>query len=432
MPRGIIVELTDCSEFRQTLAARPPRIVHGTALLLLILLGAGITWAALVDANLVVRAAGRVRPVEIPTRVFTSASADLEGRVVEAPFDEGDVVRKGDLLVRLDTARIENQIAKLNRTIEASQDELTKLTGLEKLLALQLNSARQKAQAELSQAEQAFALATGRRASDIRRGQAEVKAAEDQYRRARKLADSRTITEQDLVKAENDVRQAREKLVQAELPADDAQVAVARRAVEVVDRDFAVRRGELAARIAAKRGEAEAAQKDLANLNIQRDAAVLRSPIDGIIVAGQIRAGDVLQPGKPVMEIAREQSYRFEAIVPSEDVGNLSVGMPVRIKFDTYDYQKYGVLEGRITYLSPDSKPAKASDSDQETGEQAASRRSPAAYLVRVELHANEVGRGDLRGPVKLGLGGTAEIVTGHESVLWILLNRIRQTISLG
>ena len=33
---------------------------------------------------------------------------------------------------------------------------------------------------------------------------------------------------------------------------------------------------------------------------------------------------------------------------------------------------------------------------------------------------------------VKLGLGGTAEIVTGQESVLSILLNRIRQTISLG
>ena len=37
-----------------------------------------------------------------------------------------------------------------------------------------------------------------------------------------------------------------------------------------------------------------------------------------------------------------------------------------------------------------------------------------------------------MEGPVKLGLGGTAEIVTGQEIVLSILLNRIRQTISLG
>ena len=129
MPRGLIVDLADCSEFRQTLAARPPRIVHGTALLLLILLAAAVTWAALVEANLVVRAAGRVRPVEIPTRVFTSASADLEGRVVEAPFDEGDVVRKGDVLVRLDTAHIDNRSPSSNRTIEASQDELDQAHG---------------------------------------------------------------------------------------------------------------------------------------------------------------------------------------------------------------------------------------------------------------------------------------------------------------
>jgi hypothetical protein len=51
---------------------------------------------------------------------------------------------------------------------------------------------------------------------------------------------------------------------------------------------------------------------------------------------------------------------------------------------------------------------------------------------VRVELLADEVGRGALRGRVKLGLGGTAEIVTGRESVLAILVKRIRQAISLG
>jgi hypothetical protein len=58
--------------------------------------------------------------------------------------------------------------------------------------------------------------------------------------------------------------------------------------------------------------------------------------------------------------------------------------------------------------------------------------KSPAAFVVRVELLADEVGRGALCGRVKLGLGGTAEIVTGRESVLAILIKRIRQAISLG
>jgi hypothetical protein len=61
-----------------------------------------------------------------------------------------------------------------------------------------------------------------------------------------------------------------------------------------------------------------------------------------------------------------------------------------------------------------------------------ASRKSPAVYLVRVEMHADAVGRGELSGAVKLGLGGTAEIVTDRESLLLIFFRKIRQTISLG
>jgi hemolysin D len=432
MSRGLVVDLAECSTFRQTLAARPPQIVHGTALLLMVLLAAAVTWAALVKANLVVRAAGRVRSVEIPTRVFTSFSADLEGRVVHAPFAEGDVVREGEVLVRLDTAHLDNRIAKLERTLQSSAEEIVKLTGLETLVDQQLKAAKDKAQAELVQAEVALARAANRRASEIRLAQAGLKAADDHWQRMNNLTGSRAVTAQDVVKAEAEVRQAREKVVQAELPAEESQVAIARRAVELVDREFAVRRAEVQARLVVKQGEADAARNELANLNLQRAEAELRSPIDGVVVAGRVQPGDVLERGKAVLEIAPQGGYRFEAVVPSEGVGQLRVGMPVRIKFDAYDYQKYGVLDGTVTYLSPDSKLPGSEESGRETGEQTAARKSPAAFVVRVELLADEVGRGALRGRVKLGLGGTAEIVTGRESVLAILVKRIRQAISLG
>ncbi len=134
-----------------------------------------------------------------------------------------------------------------------------------------------------------------------------------------------------------------------------------------------------------------------------------------------------------MLEIAPQRGYRFEAVVPSDDVGDLRVGMPVHIKFDAYDYQKYGVLDGTVTYLSPDSKLADESHQETETRNR---ERRPQLRRPRlssaIELHADEVGRGELRGRVKLGLGGTAEIVTGRESILEILIKRIRQTISLG
>ncbi len=432
MARGLVVDLADCSEFRQTVAARPPRIVHGAVILLLALIAAALVWAALVKANLVVRAVGRVRPVEIPTRVFAPAGGDMAGRVVEAPFDEGDYVQAGDVLVRLDTAQIDNRIAKLERSLEAADEELGKLAALETLLAEQLSSAKAKAAAELAQAEAAETRAADQRASAMRSAEAGVQAARDLVDRRQRLRASGAVTEEDMVKAETALREAEEKLVAAELPVDEGPVQVARRAAELVDRDFAVRQAEAEARRVAKEGEAAGVRRDLTQLELQRAEAVLRSPIDGVVVTGQIDAGDVLEPGKPVMEIAPRDGYRFEAMILSEDVGHVQVGMPVRIKFDAYDYQKYGVMTGTVTYLSPDSRMAREGNGSQESEAAAANRKSPAAFVVRVEMQAEEIGRGELRGDVKLGLGGVAEIVTDRESVLMILFRKIRQTISLG
>ncbi len=434
MPRGLVVDLADCSEFRQTVAARPPRIVHGTVVLLVSLLAAAIIWAAIVKANLVVRAMGRVRPVEIPTRVFAPAGADMAGRVIEAPFEEGDFVNAGDVLVRLDTAQLDNRIAKLERSLEAADEELAKLAALETLLAEQLASAKAKADAELVQAEATLARAGKQRASSIRAAEAQVAAARDLVDRRRRLRPSGAVTDEDVVKADAALREAEEKLVAAQLSVDEGPVQIARRAVELVDRDFAVRSAEAEARRVAKQGEAAALRRDLRQLELQLAESVLRSPIDGVVVTGQVDAGDVLEPGKPIMEIAPRDGYQFEAMILSEDVGHVQVGMPVRIKFDAYDYQKYGVMAGRVTYLSPDSQIAKQSDGDQGAGgaSGAANAKSSAAFLVRVRMDADVVGRGERRGEIKLGMGGAAEIVTDRESVLMIFFRKIRQTISLG
>ena len=55
-----------------------------------------------------------------------------------------------------------------------------------------------------------------------------------------------------------------------------------------------------------------------------------------------------------------------------------------------------------------------------------------ATYLVKIELAGNELGRGELHGQVKLGMTGQADIVTGQERLLALLVKKLRQTISLG
>jgi hypothetical protein len=128
--------------------------------------------------------------------------------------------------------------------------------------------------------------------------------------------------------------------------------------------------------------------------------------------------GDILERGKPVVEIAEQRGYRFEVVVPSDEVGHLRLGMPARIKLDAYDYQRYGTAAGTVTFIAPDS--------DVPTG------RGTTTYLVRIDLASEELGTGDFRARIKLGMAGQADIVTGHESLLMLLVKKMRQTISLG
>ncbi len=123
MRDDLIQDLADCTEFRQTLLARPPGIVHGTLVLLVAFLGAALAWSALTEADLVVRAPGRVRPIASPMKVVNTGggkvlSGSVGGRVVEVNVREGQDVREGEPLIRLDTEQIDNEIAKRIRTIE--------------------------------------------------------------------------------------------------------------------------------------------------------------------------------------------------------------------------------------------------------------------------------------------------------------------------
>ena len=119
------------------------------------------------------------------------------------------------------------------------------------------------------------------------------------------------------------------------------------------------------------------------------------------MTSGDVKVGDVLEAGKPVVELAQQGGFLYEAMVPSEDVGRLRLGLPARIKLDAYDYQRYGTLAGTVCFIAPDSV--------------APEGRHKAVFIVRIALAGDEVGRGAFRGRVKLGMAGQAEIVTARE-----------------
>jgi multidrug resistance efflux pump len=416
-------KLDDCLEFRQTLLARPPALVHGTVLLLTALLSSALSWAAWTQADLVVRAGGRIRPVSTPKRVVCAArgeslSASVGGKVTAVGFREGDEVHRGDVLVRLDTAHLDNDIARRKQTIRTGEEELAKLARLEELLAGQAAAGRAKGAADLAQALDEARLAKERQEADVRLARVDVDSAADELARTAQLARVRAAPQAELVKAQSRYAEAREKLKKAELPVDDHKVQAVREALVLADRDAALRGQELKIRREQKRGEVETSRLELANLELERSQAVLCAPSDGIVTAGDVKVGDVLEAGKLVAEIAEQKGFRFEAAVASEDVAHLRAGMPARLKLDAFDYQRYGTVAGTVSFISPDSGLAEG--------------QQRAVYVVRIEVQGNEVGRGEWYGEIKLGMAGQVEIVTSRESILSLLTKKIRQVISLG
>src|SRR5262245_20080237 len=157
MTDDCVLYLADYTEFRQTLQARPPRVVHGTVILLAGLLASAVLWAALTGADLVIRATGRVRPVTPPQRVFGPGGGEVvsalqSGRVAAVCFREGQEVKAGDVLIRLNTERLDHEIAKQVRAVRAAEDELAGVMRLQELAAGQFEAARAKAEQEVAQA----------------------------------------------------------------------------------------------------------------------------------------------------------------------------------------------------------------------------------------------------------------------------------------
>ena len=416
-----IVELSDCTTLRQELEARPPVLAHVACWLSLSLLVAALIWAGLTTASLVVRSTGRVRPIDTPLHIFAPRGTRLDGRVAAVRVHAGDTVRQGDVLLVFNTDLVDNEIAGHEHKIRACREELDELDHIAQRLASQYEAAHAKALAELTVGRTEVAQAQQRRQAEIRRAEIDLAAKRDQLRRSSKLVLDRAVTQAQLVEDQAKVRDAEQKLAVAKLPVDLGKLTVLEQAVELVEQDSAVRRAELQARRVVKRGEIDTSGKELANLRLEREQAVLRSPIDGVVVQGNPRVGDVVPAGDTVFEIARQQGFRFEVELASEDVGLLRPGMPAVIKFDAFDYQRYGTMAGKVSYLSPDSTPA----------DPLQPKRS-ATFVVKIDLAGERVARGEYCGQIKLGMAGQAEIITERRSLLTVFLRRLRSSISLS
>lgn len=427
MAREHILDLTDCTEIRQTLLARPPRVVHGAVMLIVGLLVGALVWALATEADLVVRAPGRVRPQTNPNKPIRGVEEESRvcavggGRVVETHVQEGKEVAAGDVLLRFDTEMLDNEIAKVQQSIETERAELVQLQQLQRLGRGEFEATQAKARAELAQVLEQINQDKRRRGSDIQLAQIAMQKAQDSCGWLERLVDGRAATDRELLEARRQVDEAVIHLEVAKQPVDQSQLEVLRQALVLNERRHGLECVELQMKIQSKEGAIGAASFELANLRVRLKHAVLRSPTDGVVTVVEAQVGDVVESGAPVVAITEQRGFRIDLGVSSDHVGHIRVGMPARIRLDAYDYQVYGTLDGTVTYIAPDTVVTPLPDGG-----------TVASYIVRVALAKDHLENGEHQGQVKLGMTGQAEIITDKESIFSLLVRGIRRAISLG
>lgn len=121
----------------------------------------------------------------------------------------------------------------------------------------------------------------------------------------------------------------------------------------------------------------------------------------------------MVQQGQTVAEVAPENApLVLSASLPTSEAGFIKQGMPVQVKLDAFPYQDFGVVSGKVTSISPDTK------KDEQQG---------AVYKVEVVLDRNYVNANQQTIHFKAGQTASADIIIRRRRIADILLDPIRQ-----
>jgi RND family efflux transporter MFP subunit len=249
----------------------------------------------------------------------------VDGRIVNIAVQEGDTVKKGDLILELqldaeqgevDAARSQVNIQRANLSNAQSQLRVAEAGVAE------AEAAVQQSQADLRQQEAELELAK----TNLERTKFLVK----QGAQSQQILDNRT-RDLNAATAQTEALKAALNSSQKALSASREQVNSARTAI--ARQEAGIQQAETRVGIATD------------NLDYNR----LTAPIDGVVGNIQPKVGDYVDVGEQVTSIVQDQTLELNVSVPIEQASRLKLGLPVEI----VDSQGKAIAQGDISFISP-------------------------------------------------------------------------------
>ncbi|BAZ42608.1 HlyD family secretion protein [Calothrix sp. NIES-4101] len=158
-------------------------------------------------------------------------------------------------------------------------------------------------------------------------------------------------------------------------------------------------------------------RNQIKSLQLQLQQRKIKSPITGKVFQLPIqRPGSVVQAGTMVAEIAPAGSpLIMRATMATTESGSLKKGLPVKLKFDAYPFQDYGVIEGELLEISPTTI-------DVETPNGKVS-----AYNLEILLTKDCIPSNNQCIPLRPGDTATAEVIVRQRKIIDFLLDPFKQ-----
>ncbi len=385
-----------------------------------------IVWAGFAEVAEVTKGEGRVVPSS-DIKVIQS----FDGGMVDDIFvDEGQLVEKGDLLMRIDPTRATSSLREgvaRSLALQAKAERLRALTSdqpfelppevIEKSAALAEHERRlfETSQLQLQESQQIAREQLRQRENELREARARynqaaraVDLAGQELEMTRPLLASGAASEVEILRLQRELSNARGERGQAsaqmariEGAIDEAESKL--REVELeIKNDWRKELSETLSQLAAL-------QEGNVGLLDRVQSTEIRSPVKGIVQQLFVTTlGGVVQAGQEVVEIVpSEDQLVVEAHIAPRDIAFLHPGQEATVKFTAYDFSIYGGMEAVVTHISADTI----------TNEQ-----DETFYIVRVRTLQPVLGEGLSIIP---GMTTQVGIRTGERTVLEYLLHPI-------
>jgi len=153
-------------------------------------------------------------------------------------------------------------------------------------------------------------------------------------------------------------------------------------------------------------------REKLTSADDQKNRTLIQSPIAGVVGEMQVRnVGSVVQPGQPIMQIVPvDGRLVIEARLRPQDRGFVREGQTATVKISTYDFVRFGGLEGEVVRIAPDAS---------------LDERGAAYFKVVIETARSWLGQRQGELPISAGMQATVDIQTGSRTVLDFLLRPV-------